>query len=64
MVAQPQSEDVEGISPHVLEERNPQELHAERKSSQKPEETSYQEETETFNVLVNDGSSVGAIHLI
>ena len=34
MVAQPQLEDVEGISPHVLEERNPQELHAERTGSQ------------------------------
>ena len=45
MVAQPQLEDVEGISPHVLEE----------KGSQK--------ETETLNVLVKDGSGVGAYTL-
>ena len=45
VVAQPQLEDVEVISPHVLEEKD------------------YQEETETFNVLVNDGSSVGAYTL-
>ena len=63
VVAQPQSEDVEGISPHVLEERIPQELHAERTGSQQTEETSSQEETETLNVLVNDGSSVGAYTL-
>ena len=42
VVAQPQLEDVEGISPHVLEKKGSQ------------------EETETLNVLVNDGSSVGA----
>ena len=63
VVAQPQSEDVERISPHVLEERIPQEVHAERKGSQQPEETSSQEETETSNVLVNDKSSVGAYTL-
>ena len=45
VVAQPQLEDVEVISPHVLEEKG------------------YQEETETFNVLVNDGSSLGAYTL-
>ena len=45
VVAQPQLEDVEVISPHVLEEKD------------------YQEETETFNVLVNNGSSVGAYTL-
>ena len=46
VVAQPQLEDVEGISPHVLEE------------------TSSQEETETLNVLVNDGSSAYTLDLI
>ena len=45
MVAQPQLEDVEGISPHVLEEKGSQ------------------EETETLNVLVKDGSGVGAYTL-
>ena len=63
VVAQPQPEDVEEISPHVLEERIPQELHAERTGSQQPEETSSQEETETLNVLVNDGSSLAACTL-
>ena len=63
MVSQPQSEDVEEISPHVLEKRIPQELHAERTGSQQPEETSSQEETDTLNVLVNDGSRVGAYTL-
>ena len=43
VAAQPHSEDVEGISPHVFEERIPQELHAERTGSQQPEETSSQE---------------------
>ena len=45
MVAQPQLEDVEGISPHVLEEKGSQ------------------EETETLNILVNDGLSIGAYTL-
>ena len=63
VVTQPQSEDVEGIRPHVLEERIPQELHAEKTGSHQPEETSSQEETETLNVLVNDGSNVGAYTL-
>ena len=45
MAAQPQLEDVEGISPHILGE----------KGSQK--------EIETLNVLVNEGSSVGAYTL-
>ena len=45
MVAQPQLEDVEGISPHVLEEKGSQ------------------EETETLNFLIYDGSSVGAYTL-
>ena len=65
VVAQPQPEDVEEISPHVLEERIPQdlELHAERTGSQQPEEKSSQEETETLNVLVNDRSSLAACTL-
>ena len=63
VVAQPQSEDVEGISPHVLEEGIPQESLAEGSGPQQPVETSSQEETETLNVLVNDGSSVGAYTL-
>ena len=42
MIAPPQLEDVEEISPHVQEEKGSQ------------------EETDTLNVLVNDGSSVGA----
>uniref|UniRef100_M4BWN0 RxLR effector candidate protein n=1 Tax=Hyaloperonospora arabidopsidis (strain Emoy2) TaxID=559515 RepID=M4BWN0_HYAAE len=45
VVAQPQLEDVEGISP------------------QQPVEKGSQEETETLNVLVNEGSSVGAYTL-
>ena len=45
MVAQPQLEDVEGISP------------------QQPIEKGSQKETETLNVLVNDGSIVGAYTL-
>ena len=45
MGAQPQLEDVEGLSP------------------QQPVEKSSQEETETLNVLVNDGPSVGAYTL-
>ena len=45
MVAQPQVEGVEGISPHH------------------PVERGSQEETETLNVLVNDGSIVGAYTL-
>ncbi|KAL0567635.1 hypothetical protein ABG067_009540, partial [Albugo candida] len=36
VVAQPQSEDVEGISPHVLEEGVPQELLAEGSGPQQP----------------------------
>ncbi|CAI5745401.1 unnamed protein product [Peronospora destructor] len=63
VVAQPQSEDVEGISPHVLEEGIPQESLAEGSGPQQPVEASSQEETETLNVLVNDGSSVGAYTL-
>ena len=71
MVAQPQLEDVEGISPHVLEEETPQagigevKIHhqPEEMSSQKPVEIGSQEETETLNVLVNDGSSLGAFTL-
>ena len=45
MVAQPQLEDVEGISP------------------QQPIEKGSQKETETLNVLVNDGSSIGSYML-
>ena len=45
VVAQPQVEGVEGISP------------------QQPVKKGSQEETETLNVLVNDGSSVGAYTL-
>ena len=63
VVAQPQSEDVEGISPHVLEEGIPQGSLVEGSGPQQPVETSSQEETETLNVLVNDGSSVGAYTL-
>ena len=63
VVAQPQSEDVEGISPHVLEEGIPQGSLVEGSGLQQPVETSSQEETETLNVLVNDGSSVGAYTL-
>ena len=71
MVAQPQSEDVEGISPHVLEEETPQagigevKIHhqPEEMSSQMPVEIGSQEETETLNILVNDGLSVGAYTL-
>ena len=66
MIAQSQSEDDEGISPHVLEE-NRQAVHAEVNRLQHPEgkvprqpaEKNSQEETETLNVLVNDGSRVG-----
>ena len=67
MVAQPQLEDVEGMSPHVLEEEIPQAdigevtrpHHPEGISPQQPVEKGSQEETETLNILVNDGSSVG-----
>ena len=45
MIAQPQLEDVEGMSP------------------QQPVEKGSQEETETLNVLANDGSNVGAYTL-
>ena len=63
VVAQPQSEDVEGISPHVLEEGIPQGSLVEGSGLQQSVGTSSQEETETLNVLVNDGSSVGAYTL-
>ena len=68
MIAQSQSEDVEGISPHVLEEKAPQAVNAEVIRLQHPKgifpwhpvEKVSQEITETLNVLVNDGSRVGA----
>ena len=68
MIAQSQSEDVEGISPHVLEEKAPQAVNAEVIRLQHPEEIvprqpveqDFQERTETLSVLVNDGSRVGA----
>ena len=71
MVAQPQLEDVEGISPHVLEEGIPQAVigevtryhQPEGISPQYPVEMGSQEVPETLNVLVNDGSSVGAYTL-
>ena len=63
VVAQPQSENVEGISPHVLEEEIPQESLATGLGFQQPVGKSSQELTETLNVLVNDGSSVGAYTL-
>ena len=71
MVAHPDTEDVEGISPHVREEEIPQELlherlgshQPERTSPQKPVITSSQKETGTLNILVNDRSSVGAYTL-
>ena len=70
-VVQPHSEDVEGISPRVLEDEIPQEVIGkvtrhhlpEGISPQQPVEKGSQEETETLNVLVNDGSSVGAYTL-
>ena len=62
--AQPQSDDVEGISPHVPEEEIPQEGIGEAtRPHQQPVEKGSQEETETLNVLVNDGSIVGAYML-
>ena len=60
MVAQTQSEDVEGISPHVLEEGILQESLAEGLGPQQPVERSSQEVTESLDVLVNDGSNEGA----
>ena len=64
MVAQPKSKDVEEISLHVLEEGIPNESLAEGLRFQQPVETSFQEkETETLNVLANDGSSVVAYTL-
>ena len=71
VIAQSQSEDDEGISPHVLEEKSPQAVHAEVNRLQHPEgkvprqpvEKNSQEQTETLNVLVNDGSRVGAYTL-
>ena len=58
VVAHPQSEDVEGISPHVLDEKIPQEGIGEATrphqpegiSPQQPVERGSQEETETLNV--------------
>ena len=71
MVAQPQLEDVEVIIPHILEEGIPQAVigelmrphQPEEISPQQPVEKGSQEEIETLNVLVNDGSSVGAYKL-
>ena len=71
MVAQPQLVDVGGIIPHVLEEEIPQAVigevmrphQLEGISLQQPVEKGSLEETETLNVLVNDGSSVGAYTL-
>ena len=60
MVAQPQLEDVEEISPHVLEEGIPQAVIGEITRPQKPVGKGSQEETETLNVWVNDGSSLYA----
>ena len=56
------------MSPHILVEEIPQTVigevtrphHPEGNSPQQPMEKSSQEETETMNVLVNDGSSIGA----
>ena len=63
VIAQPQLEDVERVSPHVLEKEIPQEVideitrphQPEGMSPQQPVEKGYKEETETLNVLVNDG---------
>ena len=71
MKAQSQSEVVEGISPHVLEEKAHQAVNAEVIRLQHPEgivprqpvEQDSQERTETLNVLVNDESRVGAYTL-
>ena len=71
VIAQSHSEDDEGISPHVLEEMSPQEVNVEVNRLQHPEgivprqpvKRNFQEQTETLNVLVNDGSKVGAYTL-
>ena len=68
MFSQPQSEAVECLSPHVLEEGIAQQLLDERLVSQQPERTSplhpvstsSQEKTEPLNVLAHGKSSVGA----
>ena len=68
MVAQPQLEDVEGMSKDVFDGETPQADTGEAMgphqpegiSPQKPVEIDSQYGTETLNVLVNDGSSVGA----
>ena len=72
MVAQPQLEDVEGMSKHVFDGETPQAdtgeaigpHQPEGIGPQKPVEVDSQDGTETLNVLVNDGSSVGAYTLI
>ena len=71
VIAQSQSEDVERISPHVLEEKAPQAVNSEVTRLQhlvmivplQPVEKRSQEVTETLNVLVYDGSRVGAYTL-
>ena len=71
MIAQSQSEDNEGIRPHVLEGKSPQIVNAEVTRHQHPDglnprqpvERGSYEETETLNVLVNDRSSVGTYAL-
>ena len=65
VIAQSHSEDVEGRGPHVFEEKSPQMVEVTRLLDpeglipRQPVDKS-QEETETLNVLVNDGSRVGA----
>ena len=68
VIAQSHSEDVDRRGPHLLEEKSPQIVEVRRLLDpeglipRQPVDKS-QEEIETLNVLVNDGSRAGAYTL-